>query len=93
MQRNVLNNIRDGHQGISKCCTRARTIWWPYLSRDIESFVKLCSLCAKYRANPTGPLLQTVLPDRSWQKVAAICFILKIVCIYWLLIIFHVGLN
>ena len=66
----------------------------PYLSRDIESFVKSCSLCAKYCANPTELLLQIVLPDRPWQKVA--CDIISFenrVCIYWLLIMFHVGLT
>ena len=64
LQRNVLNSIHDGHQGVTKCRARSRSVWWPGLSKDIEYYVNNCSQCAQHRTNHTEPLLQFVLPNR-----------------------------
>ena len=45
LQKEILNKIHEGHQGITKCHARAKSVWWPDLSRDIESFVNCCNVC------------------------------------------------
>ena len=50
LQKNILNSIHDGHQGIAKCRACSRSVWWPGLSRKIESYAKYCSLWVQHRA-------------------------------------------
>ena len=67
----VLDQIHHGHLGIVKCRERAKqSVWWPGLSRQIESMVENCKSCQLHRAQTAEPLMPTPLPDRPWQKVA-----------------------
>ena len=50
LQKNILNSIHNGHQGIAKCRACSRSVWWPGLSRNIESYAKYCSLWVQHRA-------------------------------------------
>ena len=44
MRLDILDCIHQGHQGVTKCRTRARTsIWWPGLSTMIEQMVSKCA--------------------------------------------------
>ena len=74
LQKEILNKLHQGHQGITKSRARAGTVWWPGLSRDIKSFAMNCSVCAQLPTNPTEPLISSELPERTWQKVACDLF-------------------
>ena len=42
----ILCELHDGHQGITKCRERAKySVWWPGLSKQLESTVKSCQEC------------------------------------------------
>ncbi|KAL9963916.1 hypothetical protein ACROYT_G027471 [Oculina patagonica] len=50
MRLEILDKIHEGHQGITKCCERAKSsVWWPGLSREIQDLVQKCIVCALYR--------------------------------------------
>ena len=54
LQRDILERIHEGHQGIVKCRERAKTsVWWPGMSKDIELFIGKCDKCAEFRTNQT----------------------------------------
>ena len=56
----------------SKCRQRiASAVWWPGVYNQLEAFVKACPSCLKTAINPKEPLMQTPLPDRPWQRIAA----------------------
>jgi len=75
LQKSILERIHEGHQGIVKCRERAKTsIWWPGVSRDVETFVNNCSKCAAFRPNHTEPLIPSQLPERPWQNVGTDLF-------------------
>ena len=43
MQQETLRKIHQGHQGIQRCCLRAKvSVWWPGWSKQIEELVKQC---------------------------------------------------
>ena len=44
----TLKMIHDGHQGIQRCKMRVScSVWWPEVSKEIESFVYSCPVCQK----------------------------------------------
>ena len=78
LQRQTLNQIHEGHQGISKCRERAKiSVWWPGLSAQIKVMVENCTTCSKYRQQHPEPLMPTPLPQRPWQLIATDLFILE----------------
>lgn len=71
LQRQTLDQIHEGHQGISKYRQRAKvSVWWPGISAQIEAIVEHCEICCKYRQQQVGPLLPTPLPEIPWQLIA-----------------------
>ncbi len=78
MRLEILDKIHEGHQGITKCCERAKSsVWWPGVSREIQDLVQKCIVCALYRDTKPEPLITTPLLDRPWQVVATYLFHLK----------------
>ena len=70
MRLNILNRIHEGHLGITKCCAFARsTVWWPYITSDIEDMIKRCHTCAIHQPEHKEPLLPLPLPDRPWARL------------------------
>ena len=70
MRLNILNRIHEGHLGITKCCAFAHsTVWWPYITSDIEDMVKRCDTCAIHQPEHKEPLLPSSLPDRPWARL------------------------
>ena len=70
MRLNILNRIHEGHLGITKCCAFARsTVWWPYITSDIEDMIKRCHTCAFYQPDHKEPLLPSSLSDRPWSRL------------------------
>ena len=64
MRIDVLEKLHDAHQGITKCCERAKvSVWWPGLSHQLEEVVKQCPTCIKERVNPAEPVIPSELPD------------------------------
>lgn len=68
----VLEQLHEGHQGITKCRQRAKqAVWWPGLSKQLAQHVLDCADCAKSRHQCTEPLLPSEVPSLPWQKLAA----------------------
>lgn len=71
MRSEILTRIHEGHLGIVKCQRRAQeSVWWPGITRDIETIVKSCAKCLENRNAPTEPMIPTDFPELPWQKVA-----------------------
>ena len=72
LQTETLRKIHQGHQGIVKCRERViSAVWWPGVFTQLEEFVKTCPICLKTAVLPKEPLLQTPLPSRPWERIAA----------------------
>ena len=88
MRLEVLNQIHQGHLGITKCRARAHSgVWWPGISTIIEEMVAKCPVCAK------APLIPTNWPKRPWTKLAQDLFEFKNNTIFFSWITFHAGLK
>ncbi len=68
--------IHEGHMGIEKCKRRAReVIYWPYMTRDIETKVQRCGICQQHRyKQQKEPLLPHYKPCEPWRKIGADLF-------------------
>lgn len=75
MQREMLERLHQGHQGMTKCIARAQqSIWWPGVIRDVRELVERCDICCQHSQQKTEQLMPTPLPARPWQRVAADIF-------------------
>ena len=75
LQKETLEQLHTGHQGIRKCQRRAmQSVWWPGLSTQLEQIVRDCPECIKYQTQRAEPLQPTPLPNRPWKKVATDLF-------------------
>ncbi|GBM62402.1 Uncharacterized protein K02A2.6 [Araneus ventricosus] len=68
-QAEVLNQIHEGHLGITKCRARARcSVYWPgNSSKVIEEKIKSCTACIQESSNRHQPLIPTSFPERPWE--------------------------
>ena len=73
LQLEVLERIHDGHQGMTRRRERANmSVWWPGISRDIQSKVSVCEFCQENLPRQRKePLITTSLPERAWKKIGA----------------------
>ena len=72
LQRETLQKIHSGHQGIFKCCERVLTsVWWPGVLQQLKDFIKTCVECLQTASLTREPLLQTPLPNHPWERVGA----------------------
>ncbi|ETW98423.1 MAG: hypothetical protein ETSY2_42830 [Candidatus Entotheonella gemina] len=56
MQKETLEKLHAGHQGIERCRQRARiSVWWPGVSSQIENMVSKCPQCVKERPPERNP--------------------------------------
>ena len=69
LRARIIAFAHEGHQGISKCKSRIRSIyWWPYLNRDVEEVVKKCECC---KMVPRDTPVQVVkFPVKPWTQLA-----------------------
>ena len=67
----LLEELHDGHPGISRMKALARTIvWWPGIDQDVEDTVNQCSACQLVRpAPPVAPLQPWTWPARPWSRL------------------------
>ncbi len=78
LQRQTLERIHEGHQGITKCRQRAKiSVWWPGISAQIKDTVEQCKTCCKHRQQHAEPLIPTPLPERPWKLIGTDLFELK----------------
>ena len=78
LRLDILDRIHAGHQGITRCRSRAQqSVWWPGLSKQIEELVKNCNICEKTTHQRSEPLIPGELPERPWQKVGTDLFELE----------------
>ena len=73
LQSEVLERIHDSHQGMTRCRERANmSVWWPGISRDIQSKVSSCKVCQQnFPSQRKEPLITTPFPEREWKKIGA----------------------
>jgi len=75
LQKEILERIHDGHQGIVKCQERAKmSVWWKGLSTQLEHLVKSCQNCIKNSRDQAEPMIPNEFPSRPWQRVASDLF-------------------
>ena len=75
LQKQTLEKIHHGHQGIQKCRSRANTaVWWPAMSSQINTMVKSCVECSKHVRVNCEPMISTPLPEYPWQVVGSDLF-------------------
>ena len=67
----LLQDLHDGHPGISKMKALARSfVWWPGIDQEIENLVKRCDDCQKIRPSPpVAPLHPWSWPTRPWSRL------------------------
>ena len=74
----VLQDIHQGHLGITKCQSRARnSVWWPSMAKAIEDMVSQCQVCKTEANKVVEPLRPIATPDRPWQIVGTDLFQFK----------------
>ena len=77
-RRETLDKIHSGHLGIQRCKLRVQqSVWWPGVSKEIESLVKHCRICARTTTTHKEPMIVSQLPDYPWQKVGSDLFEFK----------------
>ena len=75
LQKETLQKLHQGHQGIQRCRLRARSfVWWPAISQQINDLVKRCPECVRDFTPRREPLMPTTLPDYPWQRVGSDLF-------------------
>jgi hypothetical protein len=75
MRLDILSKLHQAHQGISKCRARAKeSVWWIYLSGDIQQMIQNCDICAKFQNDKRDPLISTPFPNRSWTRLGSDLF-------------------
>ena len=67
----VLDELHEGHPGISKAKALARMyVWWPGIDADIERSVQLCMSCQDVQPSPpAAPLHPWKWPTRPWARL------------------------
>ena len=67
----VLQELHEGHPGISKMKALARMyVWWPGMDTDIEKSVRRCGECQQVQSSPPpAPLNPWRWPSRPWARL------------------------
>jgi transposase InsO family protein len=67
----VLQELHEGHPGISKMKALARMyVWWPGMNADIEKSVRRCGECQQVQSSPPlAPLNPWKWPSRPWARL------------------------
>ena len=75
LRLDILERLHSGHQGISNCRERAQqSVWWPGLGRQLEEVTRSCMECCNNRSQAPEPLIPSIFPTLSWQRVATDLF-------------------
>ena len=75
MQKQILDKIHCGHQGIQKCRLRVNSsVWWPGVSRQVEDYIKACPTCIAAATPHREPMILSPLPKFPWEKIGTDLF-------------------
>lgn len=76
LQRRILEQLHQGHQGMEKCKLRAKeTVFWIDINADIEKLVGECSTCQKFqKSQQKESLLPHEIPAYPWQVLGTDLF-------------------
>ncbi|XP_028327386.1 uncharacterized protein K02A2.6-like [Gouania willdenowi] len=71
LRAKVLNALHDGHMGVVKMKSLARSyVWWPGLDNHIEALVKTCTGCQQTQRQPQlAPVHTWEWPTTPWQRI------------------------
>jgi len=69
LQKRILEQIHQGHQGMEKCKLRAKeAVYWININSDIERMVQECNTCQKFqKSQQKESLLPHEIPTYPWQ--------------------------
>ena len=72
----ILQQIHEGHQGITKSQLRARNcVYWPGINKDIQCMIEACETCQNFRpCQSHAPLKAAPPPSRPWQRLGTDLF-------------------
>ncbi|CAC5400803.1 unnamed protein product [Mytilus coruscus] len=67
----ILQELHEGHQGISRIKVLARGyVWWPNMDAEIEQTVRACHKCQVNRhAPPEAPMHPWEWPSKPWSRI------------------------
>lgn len=72
LQKEILEKLHAGHQGITKYWQRAKdSVWWPGIRKDIDKIVTKCETCCKVhtqcpeRLLPNSTSVQTMAEGQN----------------------------
>ena len=78
LQLETLDQLHQGHLGITKCRSRAmNSVWWPLISKQVEAMCNRCTTCAIHRPERKEPLLASSFPEYAWERVGTDLFELE----------------
>ena len=72
----IIERIHQAHQGVDKCRLRAKScVFWPNISKDIESRVQKCEICQERQNSQAHETLEPhEVPTRPWQVLGTDLF-------------------
>lgn len=72
MQRQILSDLHESHQGSVHTKQRARlTVYWPGIDNDIDNVILSCKKCQDLLpANAKEPIISKPKPTRPFQEVS-----------------------
>lgn len=67
----ALHMIHEAHSGVVRMKSFVRSfMWWPGMDKDIETFVKKCTICQSSRKDPpVAPAHSWPVPTKTWTRV------------------------
>ena len=70
-QQQVLNVLQEGHIGMTKMKSLARSFfWWPKIDQDIETLARNCIGCQqKQKIHGAAPLHPWEVPKAPWTRI------------------------
>ena len=76
LQKQVVQKIHQGHQGVTKCMLRAESaVYWPGMYKEIQNIVGNCGACREFEnAQAKCPMISVEIPQQPWHTVGADLF-------------------
>ena len=75
LQKETLEKIHQGHQGIEQCLLRMKnSVWWPGITSRLKELIQNCTMCCQNTRPRREPLLTLPLPVYPWQIAATDLF-------------------